>query len=106
MTNPSIASHGHGHGHADEHVSLKGYFAVFMALMVLLVVTVVAGYYDLGKWNLAVAMAIATIKGSLIVLYFMHVKYSVRWVALFFLGSLYVLGLGALILFMDYGMRQ
>jgi cytochrome c oxidase subunit 4 len=102
MTHP----HGSAHGHSEEHISVKGYFAVFLALMALLVVTVVFGYIDLGRWTLAVAMLIASVKGALIVLYFMHVKYSVRWVALFFLGSLYVCGLGALLLFMDYGMRR
>jgi len=96
----------HAQGHSEEHISIGGYLAVFIALLVLLVITVAAGYYDLGRWNLPVAMFIATIKGTLIVLYFMHVKYSTRWVALFFGGSLYVLGLGALILFSDYMMRQ
>lgn len=101
MTNP----HG-SHGHSEEHVSVGAYTAVFIALLVLLVITVLAGYYDLGRWNLPVAMAIASVKATLIVMYFMHVKYSTRWVGLFFVGSLYVLGLGAVLLFMDYTMRH
>ena len=106
MTNHPAGSHQHDHGHGGDHMSIAGYLGVFIALLVLLVVTVAAGYYDLGQWNLPIAMAIATVKATLIVMFFMHVKYSTRWVGLYFVGSLYVLGLGALILFMDYTTRH
>ncbi|HLL16965.1 MAG TPA: cytochrome C oxidase subunit IV family protein [Pyrinomonadaceae bacterium] len=69
----------------SEHiVSKKLYFVIFGALMVLTVLTVVAANYDLGseKINTVVALAIATTKAVLVVLYFMHVRYSSRltWV--------------------------
>ena len=69
----------------SEHiVSKKVYFLIFAALMVLTILTVVAANYDLGseKINTVVALAIAVTKAMLVVLYFMHVRYSSRltWV--------------------------
>jgi cytochrome c oxidase subunit 4 len=63
----------------SEHiVSVKGYVAVFAALMVLTVVTVLASRVDLGLLNTVVALAIAVFKATLVILYFMHVRYSTR----------------------------
>jgi len=67
----------------SEHiVSLRVYFTIFMSLMVLTALTVVASEVDLGRFNVAVAMAIAVLKASLVVLYFMHLRYSPKltWV--------------------------
>jgi cytochrome c oxidase subunit 4 len=50
------------------------YFLVFMALMVGTVVTVLAAKFDLGWLNLPLAMAIATTKAMLVILFFMHLK--------------------------------
>jgi cytochrome c oxidase subunit 4 len=67
----------------SEHVvSPRLYLLVFASLMVLTVVTVAASRYDFGPGNTVVAMAIAILKASLVVLFFMHVKYSSRLVQL------------------------
>ena len=61
----------------------KTYYVVFAALMVLLASTVLVAYIDLGRtWNVIFAVTIAVIKALLVVLYFMHVRYSSRltWV--------------------------
>ena len=66
-----------------EHiVSPKIYYTIFIALTVLTVVTWSVAKLDLGKMNAVVAMTIAVIKATLVVLYFMHVRYSSRltWV--------------------------
>src|ERR1041384_1052806 len=66
-----------------EHiVSPKIYYAIFIALTVLTVVTWSVAKLDLGKMNAVVALTIAVIKATLVVLYFMHVRYSSRltWV--------------------------
>lgn len=60
----------------SHHVSRNTYFAVFSALLVLLVVTVAVARVDLGAWNPVVALAVAAAKAILIVLYFMHVRYA------------------------------
>lgn len=66
-----------------EHtVSRNRYLFIFAALMVLLVLTISMAYVDLGPFNIIVAIVIAIIKATLVILYFMHVRYSSRvtWV--------------------------
>ncbi|MFN0152637.1 MAG: cytochrome C oxidase subunit IV family protein [bacterium] len=56
----------------------KIYFAIFAALLVLTAVTVWVAFLDLGPLNTFVALAIAALKATLVILFFMHVKYSTR----------------------------
>ena len=61
----------------SDHVSpVSLYITIFASLMVLTGVTVGAAYVDLGPLNFGVAMLIAGFKASLVVWYFMHVKYQ------------------------------
>ena len=55
-------------------------YAVFAALMVLTVVTVLVSRVNLGYFNLPVAMAVAVSKALLVILIFMEVKYSPKLV--------------------------
>ena len=48
--------------------------AVYAALLLLTVVTVLASFVDLGLWNVVVALLIASVKASLVALFFMHLK--------------------------------
>jgi cytochrome c oxidase subunit 4 len=59
-------------------VSWKVYLAVFAALCVLTAVTVLVTGFDFGPLNLVVALGVAVTKASLVVLYFMHARYSPR----------------------------
>ncbi|HSL21995.1 MAG TPA: cytochrome C oxidase subunit IV family protein [Vicinamibacterales bacterium] len=63
-------------------VSPRLYYVVFGALIVLTAVTVGAAFIDLGRLNSIVALTIAVLKATLVVLFFMHVKYATRltWV--------------------------
>ena len=67
---------------AEHIVSRKIYFVIFGALLVLTAATVMVANYDLGRWNAVAALTIAVFKATLVVLYFMHVRYSSRltWV--------------------------
>jgi len=56
----------------------KIYFAIFAALLVLTAITVQVAFLDLGPLNTFVALAIAVLKATLVILFFMHVKYSSR----------------------------
>ncbi len=69
--------------HSDHAVGLGLYFAVFAALLVGTWLTVWVAGRDLGAWNTPVALGIACAKASLVVLYFMHVRWSskVVWLA-------------------------
>ncbi|MBK8178167.1 MAG: cytochrome C oxidase subunit IV family protein [Planctomycetes bacterium] len=64
-------------------VPLKIYFGVFIALCVLTGVTVWTAKHDYGALNTPVALAIAGLKASLVILFFMHVKYSSKLTQLF-----------------------
>jgi cytochrome c oxidase subunit IV len=61
---------------AEHVVPKRVYILVFVALIVLTVLTTAMAYLDLGPFNTVVALAIAVCKASLVVLFFMHMKYS------------------------------
>jgi cytochrome c oxidase subunit 4 len=63
---------------SDHVVPVKVYLGIFLALCVLTVVTVAVTGYDFGPFNLIVALGVAIAKASLVVLYFMHARYSPR----------------------------
>jgi cytochrome c oxidase subunit 4 len=64
--------------HEHHIVSPLVYLAILVALLVGTALTVWASYVDLGVWNPIIALAIACTKATLVVLFFMHVKYSSR----------------------------
>jgi len=67
----------HAGGHNEPHVASFGsYLAIFGTLMVLTAITVAASRVDLGPLNVWIALLIAMVKASIVVLFFMHVKYS------------------------------
>jgi cytochrome c oxidase subunit 4 len=58
----------------------KTYLNVLAGLAVGTALTVAASYMHFGHWgNILVGLLIATIKASLVVLFFMHMKYEQRW---------------------------
>ena len=62
--------------------------AVFGALLVLTCLTVTVAYVDLGNLNLYLALAIAAVKASLVVLFFMHLFWDRPFNAMIFIGCL------------------
>ncbi len=90
--------------HHEEHhiVPTRTYLVVYAALMVLLVLTVAAGYIDLGQFNLPLAMLIATVKAVLILLIFMHLRYSQGLVWAFSLAGFLWLAILFGLTFNDY----
>ena len=85
---------------SETIISPKTYLLVWVSLLILLAVTVWAAYIHLGWLNPVVAVGIAVTKALIIILFFMHVRYSskVVWVfvgaGFFWLGILFVLALG------------
>lgn len=56
----------------EHHTGVARYVIVFVALLILTLVTVFTGRMHLPTWGLALALLIATTKGTLVALYFMH----------------------------------
>jgi cytochrome c oxidase subunit 4 len=81
------------------------YYAVSGALAVLLALTIAASYVDLGTLNVVVAIGIATAKAVLIVLYFMHVRYSPPLVRMAAVAGFVWLGILLVLLLADYAAR-
>jgi cytochrome c oxidase subunit 4 len=69
------------HAAAPHVVSWRLYLAVFAALYALTILTVLSAGHDFGPFNLIAVLGIAITKSSLVVLYFMHARYSGRLTA-------------------------
>jgi len=59
------------------------YYTIYAALLGLLALTVLTAYIHLGPWSIVLALTIATVKAVLVVLYFMHVRFSNRLTRIF-----------------------
>jgi cytochrome c oxidase subunit IV len=97
---PRAPADGHGHAHHPAHghaahvdgatddpehhiIPVPLYIKIFLWLMVLLVLTLVAAIPDLGRLNLPIALSIAIAKTVLIMMFFMHLKFSSSLVRIF-----------------------
>lgn len=90
-----------------QHVHpVRMYVSVFAALIVLTFLTVMAADFDLGALNIFVALAIATIKTLLVVLYFMHVKESSGLTKLFVVAGFFWMAILFGLTFSDYISRH
>jgi cytochrome c oxidase subunit 4 len=87
-------------------VSLKTYTVTFLALLALLGLTVGVAYLDLGKLNLAAAMAIATGKAVLIISFFMHVRYGQKLTWVFAGAGFFWLAIMLALAMTDYATRS
>ena len=78
-------------------VSIKTYVLVLLSLLVLTATTCAVSFVDMGKFNAVVAVLIAIAKGALVALFFMHLRYSRRFmqivggIGLFWLGIMIAL---------------
>jgi len=96
----TMADHAVAHAAQHSHIApVKMYVAIFLALMAGTAITVAVAYVDLGFFNTAVALGVAVTKATLVVLYFMHVRWASRltWVvilsSLFWLILMFVIGM-------------
>ncbi|MBX3211604.1 MAG: cytochrome C oxidase subunit IV family protein [Labilithrix sp.] len=86
------------HPHKDDgavhaHISSTPFYvAIFLALIALTVLTVGQSYVDLGRMNLIVVILIATTKASLVVSFFMHLRYDNKFNALIFISCIFFIG--------------
>jgi cytochrome c oxidase subunit 4 len=86
---------------------LPTYFAVWIALLVGTVLTYYAAKIDLGVFNAAVALTIATTKALLVTLFFMHLKgASEKLLKLVVISTIFFLFLLLALSMADYGTRH
>jgi len=87
----------------SEHIVFaKGLLRIFAALMIGTAVTVWAAFQNFGKFNIVIALVIATIKATLVVLYFMHARYSPKRTQLVIVCSIFWLAIMLGLTLSDY----
>ena len=86
---------GHGSssgGKVHSHITpFAGYLKVFLILLVLTAITVLAAQFDFGVLNTIIAMLIATVKATLVLAFFMHLKYDGKLFPAIFATSVFFL---------------
>jgi len=87
---------------ADHIVPKRTYYAIFAILMLCTLATVLIAFVDLGPLNTVAALTIAVFKAVLVILFFMHVKYSTRLTWAVVVGSVFWLGILLVLTMSDY----
>ena len=88
------------------HILSYGFLALVLAgLLVLTGVTVAVSYVHLGFWNVPVALTIASLKASLVLLFFMHLKYEGPVIRYSFLSAVFFLAIMIGFTFWDVAFR-
>ena len=95
----------HAHTHEHSITGPKTYILVLLALLVLTVVTVYAAGINFGEWNTVIALLIASVKGSLVALYFMHLRHD-KFSALIFVFGLFFLAVFLIFTLFDIDTRH
>lgn len=102
-------AHHEEHHEGEHHLGIPAYLGVFAILMVLTILTYAVALIDLDHLfrglNTFVALGIALIKAALVVLFFMHVKFSSRLVKFSIVAGLFWLGIMFVLTLSDYNSR-
>ena len=78
--------------HETVHImSYKTLAIVLLSLLVLTGVTVGVSYFDMGFFNVPIALMIASTKSTVVLLFFMHLKYEGKLIAISFTSTVIVL---------------
>ena len=92
--------------HSEHIVSPKIYGAIFLALLLGTGLTVWAAFQNFGPFNIVIALGIASIKATLVVLYFMHARYSPKRTQLVIVCAIFWLAIMLTLTLADYQTRQ
>jgi cytochrome c oxidase subunit IV len=87
---------------SEKVVSRKLYLIVFLTLLFLTYLTTQISFFDLGYFNTAASVGIAVTKATLVLLFFMHVKYSESAVRVAVVAGIFWLGVLLLLALSDY----
>lgn len=98
-----MSTHGHSGGAGHHHVApISAYVGTFLGLLVLTAVTVGVTWFDMGSFNIVVALGIAVVKAALVVLFFMGLRWDHdRFNAVVFGSALLFLSLFFVLTFPD-----
>ncbi len=102
-----MSAHAQAHAHG-KHPTAKTFLMVLIALLVLTAVTVAAAGIHFGSptVNAVIALLIASVKGSLVALFFMHLRYDKPVNAVIFCSGLLFLALFLIFCYIDVGSRE
>ncbi len=92
------------HAH-DPKAEARVYIVTLVTLLILTVITVGASYVNFGSGNVVIALTIATIKGSIVALFFMHLRHDKPINAIIGLTGFLFLGIFLTFDFIDVGTR-
>lgn len=92
--------------HSEHIVSPAIYIAIFSTLIVGTGLTVWAAFQNFGPFNIVIALGIASTKATLVVLYFMHARYSPRRTQLVIISAIFWLAIMLSLTLSDYQTRQ
>ena len=86
-------------------VPFRVYIYVLLALLILTAISVAVTQIELGALTVTVALLLATIKSSLVLVYFMHLKFDNRFFAIMVTGVIILIAIVIFITFLDYLFR-
>lgn len=89
----------------NAHPTIKTFVGVWIALLILTVVTVTVATFNLGVFSAVVALTIATIKALLVMLFFMEIKYASKMTMTVVISAIFFLFLLLGLTIMDYTSR-
>ncbi len=102
-----MTQHNDAHAQHEHYIApVSLYVRTFVALLILTVLTVAIAQVDFGSWNIIIAMAVAVTKASLVLLFFMGLKWDKKINAIFFVSSLVFLGIFLGYCLLDIGYRS
>ncbi len=91
--------------HSEHIVSPVVYIVIFFALITGTSVTVWAAFQNFAQFNIVIALGIATMKATLVVLYFMHARYSTKRTQLVIVCAIFWLAIMLALTLSDYQTR-
>ncbi len=91
--------------HTNHIVSFNSQLKVWIALLLLTWLTVTIAYIDFGRLTLSIALMIAVIKSSIVLTYFMHLKFDSKILTAFLILVMVIFGVFIGLTFFDYGFR-
>lgn len=83
-------------------IPYKVYVRILIALVILTGISVAVTQIELGVLTVTIALMIASVKSSLVLIYFMHLKFDNRLLTILLLGVIFLMAAVILVTFLDY----